>query len=146
MTLDISGGIRQRLVDDGALVAMLETYAFETGPAPAVLLDPVPYDLTFGKKATIVVDEPHNQAAVDDYSTPRRRVDIRLRLYALHDGSTVAINAAAERVRALLHLWNTPSFSTGELEGASVNGPTPAPTDDPSIAGRLLSVQLQIKE
>lgn len=146
MVLDISGGIRQRLVDDGALAAMLETYEFFGGPAPAVMVDPVPYDLAFGMKPTIIVDEPHNQEPTDDYSTARRRVDLRLRLYAKHNGSTLAINEAAERVRALLHNWNTSSFSTGELEGASVNGPTPAPTDDPSIAGRLLSVQLQIKE
>jgi len=142
MALDIAGGVRQRLVGDGTLTAMLATYLGQ----PAVVVSPVPFDFPFDAKPAIVVDEPINQTPEDDYSTARRRVDLRVRMYAKHGGSSVVLNAAAERVRTLLHNWNTPSFSTGELEGASVNGPTSAPTDDPSIEGRLLSVQLQIKE
>lgn len=142
MALDIAGGVRQRLVDDGALAAMLATYLEQ----PAIVVSPVPFDFPFETKPTIIVDEPLSQTPEDDYSNGRRRVDLRVRMYAKHGGSSVALNTAAERVRTLLHNWNTPSFSTGELEGASVNGPTSAPTDDPSIEGRLLSVQLQIKE
>lgn len=147
MALDIAGGVRQRLADDATLVAMLATYTPEGGaPAPAIFVDPVPPDFEVVGKPAIVVSEPFGNQAGDDYSDARRDASLFVRLYAKQQGSTVDLLTAAERARELLKFWNTPSFSTGKLEGAFVNGPTTAPTDDPSIEGRLLSVQLLIRE
>lgn len=142
MALNIAGGVRARLIADDTLTAMLATY--EGGPA--IVGDPVPDDLETEEAPFIVISAPLSDEQTDDYTTARREARVTVRLYAKHNGSTINLNAAAERVRALLKFWDTSSFSTGELECAFVSGPTPAPTDDPSIEGRALSAKLMIKE
>lgn len=142
MSIDIAAGVRARFVGDSTLTNLIDVY----GGEPAILVDPVPSDLVIGEKPVLIIAEPYDDPSADDYSTERRNPSLRVRLYAKQSGSTLVLNAAAQRVRSLLKHWNTPSFSTGELEGAIVSGPTPAPTDDPTIEGRLLSVQLFIRE
>jgi len=125
---------------------MLATYAFEGGNAPAIFVAPVPADFEVVELPSIIVDEPIVDPDTSTYTEARRDPSLNVRIYAKHNGSTLALKAAAERARTLLKHWDTQSFSTGKLEGSIVNGPTPAPTDDPSIEGRLLSVQLLIRE
>lgn len=147
MALDIAGGIYSRLAADATLVAMLGEYTPEGGVAgPAMLTDPPPENLEIGVAPVVIVAEPYANAPADDFSSRYRRAALNVRLYSKPNGSSADLLAASERVRTLLHNWSAPAFSTGSLLSAFVNGPTPAPTDDPSIEGRILSVQLLIKE
>lgn len=142
MTLDIAGGIFARLSADATLCAMLATFE----GAPAIVTDPVPATLECGEAPFVVVADPYINNSADDFTNRARAASLNVRLYCKPDGSTLGLLAAAERVRSLLHNWSAPVFSTGSLLSAFVNGPTPAPTDDPTIEGRVLSVQLLIKE
>lgn len=142
MALDIAGAVRARLAGDATLVGMLALYA----GAPAVLVDPPPDDYEADILPSIIVGEPHYDEDDSDLTFDGREVILRVRVYAKHNGSSVALNAAAERVRSLLKHWTADNFSDGKLSASFVSGPVQGPTSDPSIEGRILTPRLLIKE
>jgi hypothetical protein len=142
MTLDIAGGVRARLAGDDVLAGMLASYQ----AAPAIFTDPVPDDFETQERASIVVAEPHLNESDNTFSSKGRRASVRARIYAKPNGSTAPLLDAAERARSLFNDWSASDFGGGVLEASFVSGPVPAPTDDPSIEGRLLTIQLVITE
>jgi hypothetical protein len=142
MGIDATAGVRTRLAGNAPLCASLALY----GGAPAILTEPVADDYEVAVAPSIIVGEPILNDADDTFTDGGRDVQLRVRIYSKHGGSSIAINAVAEAARALLHNWFTPTFPGGNLLASLVSGPVAGPTSDPSIEGRLLTVSLKIKE
>lgn len=141
--IDVQAVVFGRLTADATLTAQLATY----GDAPAVFEDgKVPADLVADDDPFVVVTPPTNDANDEDFSAARRVETIAMRLYHKPQGSSLSLQIAAERVRALFRNWGPASVTGGSVLHASVAGPSPAPTDDPSLDGRIVSVSLIIKE
>lgn len=140
--LDIQGAVYARLSSDATLTAQLATY----NSAPAVLADPPAADLVISEdKPVVIVASPSQQESEDDFSTAHRVAVVNVRLYHKPIGSTLKLDTAAERVRALLKNWGG-AVTGGTVLDGEVSGPVPAPTDDPSIEGRLVTARLIIQE
>ena len=142
MGIDATAGVRTRLAGNVPLCATLAQY----GGAPALLTEPVADDYEVQVLPSIIIGEPILNDADDTFTHDGRDVQLRVRIYCKHNGSSIAINAVAEAARALLHNWSTPTFPGGNLLASLVSGPVAGPTSDPSIEGRVLTVSLKIKE
>jgi hypothetical protein len=144
MALDISSGVAARLLADSQLVAMLADYRGQ----PALFVDPVPDDWTIDLgvgKPTCIVAEPHVNESADTFSSRFRSASVNVRLYAPRSAAS-GLTEAAETVRARLHNWGPGSLPGGSLVNATAAGPQSAPTDDPSLDGRILTATLLIRE
>jgi hypothetical protein len=140
--LDHQAAVFSRLYNDIALAGMLAEY----GEAPAIFEDgQVPYEYEFTSRPIIVVEPPAHQEDRDTFDADMRIELLRLRLYHRPAGASLPIQQAAERVRELVRNW-TGDITGGRIINTTVSGPQPAPTDDPSLDGRLLSITLLIKE
>ena len=133
----VTEAIYDVLAGDATLTAMLSTY----GGEPAIFTtDPAPGDaeLPYIVSAGEVAQTPW------DTKTTRGRVVMRdVRCYTDATGSAVAVEAIAERVRALLHR-QTLAISDFECVIADCSGPTVA--DGPDAYGRIVTVRLTIEE
>jgi hypothetical protein len=100
-------------------------------------LAPRPYILTGGN----VSDEP-----VDTKNSLARRVHRDIRIYddSNQGGSTVRIDAIAERVRALFHRVNIPVTGFATIY-CTAHGPIAAPTDE-TLYGRVITIELHLSE
>jgi len=133
----LTAAIHDKLAGDGPLVAMLGEYQgapaiFTTDPAPGDT--PLPFIVTAGE----VSQSP------DDTKNSRGRALVRdVRCYAAADGSTVLIEAIAERVRALLH--RQPLTIHGYTWIISDCG-GPLAADERDYYGRILSLSLTAQE
>lgn len=135
----ITQAFYDRLVNDGQLAAMLATYNGE----PAVFtIDPAPPDADLPQ---IVTAGEFAQAPFDTKTRNGRTVFRDIRCYAKEDGSAVAIEDIAERVRALFHRYQLPVAGFGTVL-CDVSGPTVAPDDDETVTGRIVSVRLVLLE
>ncbi len=136
--IDPVGAVYARLNADDALVAMSDVIFHEDTP---------PANHLVGAAPTIIIATPHDQSERDDFTDNYRETALRIRLYSKPDGSALVLDQAAEAVRASFKTWPKTAIANGELVGVlSVEGPTPAPTDDPTISGRIVSVRLYLKE
>lgn len=148
--IDPQKDVFARLAADATLVALLATYnspaapaIFEDGKAPASVVD------ALSTKPLVLVTSPANNGNPDSLSASMREEIVSVRLYHKPDGpsgSSTPLQQAAERVRALFKNWGSVAGTGGTIIHAEVSGPFPAPTDDPSLDGRIVSITLLIKE
>ena len=133
----ITEAIYDVLAGDATLTAMLSTYGgepaiFTTDPAPGDA--ELPYVVSAGEVA---------QTPWDTKTTRGRAVTRDVRCYTDVTGSAIAVEAIAERVRALLHR-QTLAISDFVCVVADCSGPTVA--DGPDAYGRIVTVRLTIEE
>ncbi len=143
--IDIQAAVFQQLRSDATLAGLLGTY----GGVPSVFATPVPDDLVITHEPVCYIGDAINADDDDTYTEEYRRHDLRIRLYQKPDaanGGTTSLKAASERARRVLKDWPKGAISGGVFINASVTGPTLAPTDDPSLAGRLLQVRIYTQE
>lgn len=125
------------LVGDATLVSMLATYR----GAPAVFtIDPVPGD---AKLPYIVTAGEVAQSPWDTKTSRGRRAFRDIRCYAEASGTTVQVEAIAERVRELFHRFQLPVSGFGVLV-ASAAGPVVA--DEEKVYGRIVTVEFLLVE
>lgn len=133
----LTQAIYDRLAGDVTLTGLLATYngspaIFTTDPAPGDAV--LPYIVSAGEVA---------QAPLDTKTSRGRSVIRDVRCYAEADGSTVVIEAMAERARALLHRQAlTIAGFTWLISDCS--GPTVA--DELDAYGRIISLSLKAQE
>lgn len=135
--MNLTQAIYDKLAADGPLTALLATYS----GAPAIFTtDPAPGD---AELPYIVSAGAVSQAPWDTKTTRGRDLIRDVRCYAAADGSAAAVEAIAERVRALLHRQPlTISGYTWIL--SDVNGPIVA--DERDAYGRIISLSLKAQE
>lgn len=139
------------LSGDAALVAMLASYTPKGGATVVAIFDEEPPDgfiFSEGNARPCLVIDPPRRDAPDATLTERFRVvEQNVRLYAHRGTSNVAIDAAARRVRDLIHQRHEAlTITGGRAIAASVAGPTQAPTSDRAVTGRLLTISLELQE
>ena len=133
----VTAGLYDRLAGDATLVGLLASY--EGNPA-IFTMDPAPGNagLPYIVSAGEVAQTPF------DTKTTRGRDLIRdVRIYAFADGSTVLIEAIAERVRALLHRQEL-NINGFVWLVSDCSGPIVA--DEPDTYGRIISLSLKAEE
>ena len=135
----LTAAFHQRLAGDPTLATLLATY----NGRPAVFTsDPAPADaeLPFVVSAGEVAQEP-----ADTKTTRGRTIYRDVRCYAAETGSAAQIEAIAERVRALFHRYPLAVAGYG-IVVAVASGPIPAPDDDDTTTGRVVTVRLTMQE
>lgn len=135
--MNLTAALYDRLAGDATLTALLATYRGE----PAIFtVDPAPPDaaLPYIVTAGSVVDN-----AWDTKTTRGRQVWRDVRCYAPATGSSVTVEAIAERVRALLHrhYLEVDDHVTYLAETAG-----PIASGDTEAYGRIVTVRLTIGE
>lgn len=128
-----------------AVTDQLDTYSSE----PAIFEGRAPDSFEINDPI-LVIDAPINAGREDTSTHVNRTVDIRLRVYArtqTETGATgyAALNAAAETVANALHN-SRPPLTGGTTLRVSAQPPTFAPTENPSLGGRVISIRWIIKE
>lgn len=145
MPLDIVGGVCARLAAASGFPAMLATFE----GLPAILSgDVLPENLAdvVETKPVCIVNSPFYDEDTSDLTAQRRDVKLHLLFYAKTGGAGLDLLTATERAKEIFRNVDQATFSTGKLEASFVSGPLRAPTEDPSIEGRLLTLSLTIKE
>ncbi len=133
----LTAALYSRLAADSTLAALLATY----GDAPAIFTtDPAPGDAVL---PYIVTAGEVTQTAWDTKTTRGRMAVRDVRCYAADSGSAAAVEAIAERVRALLHRHEL-VISGYTTVIADCNGPVTA--DEADAYGRIVTVTLHIEE
>ena len=130
------------LTASAALTALLDTRE----GAPAVFSGGVlPLDYDVSAVPCVIIGPIEDQRDADTFSGFARFADIRVRLFALAAESSLALDEAAETVRAVLHR-QTLSASGGLTPFSRViSGPRETATSGPEVTGRGLTVRLYIK-
>jgi len=136
--MDTTTAIYNRLAGDAALVALLNSYngepaIFTTDPAPGDAV--LPYIVTAGHVA---------DTSWDTKVLRGREVWRDVRCYAAASGSALAVEAIAERVRALLHRHKL-SVGGHHVVIAEASGPVVA-DEPPDAYGRIVTIRLAIGE
>lgn len=136
--------IYQRLAGSADVVAALDIAA---DGSPAIFSDRAPDAFVFGTKAAVVIAAPSADVDASTFTETIREVTQDVRIYARDTGSTAAIGALGDVIRDLFHL-QAPEI---EVEGGSCNiatatGPVAAPTTDPALIGRRVTLRLQLKK
>lgn len=98
----------------------------------------------------VIIDPPIAAPRSDTSTNVIRTVDQRLRLFGrthTANGATglSALTDAAETLAAVLHNARPP-ITGGSTMRLSVDGPSLAPTEDPSLGGRVISIRWKIQE
>jgi hypothetical protein len=134
---EITEALYDRLANDATLVAMLADY----NGKPAIFTpDLAPEDATL---PYIVAPGEGVITPFDTKTTRGKRVWRDIYCYAEDNGSVVALEQIAERVRTLLH--RQPLTITGyRVEVADVSGPTLAAEND--AYGRKLTLRMVMQE
>jgi len=131
----LSAEIQARLAGDATFAAMLASYRGE----PAVVVGDegtIPEDI---KPPFVVIHGSDQDFASDTKDRDGREVLRPIRVYTDATGSTLEVEAIAERARALLH--RQPDGLAPGAYVAECEGPTVAPTDK-SFYGRQLLLRL----
>lgn len=146
--MKVAAGIRDALLADATLVALLGDYV---GRAAIHTRRPVPSES--GKPYVLVGP---NAAAGDENAidTERPVVTVDVAVYGdkrervgqpddYHD-----VETAAERIRKMFRPQNKSILSvTGfHVVGISASGPIPAPVDDESQVGRVVTIEVRLVE
>lgn len=141
--IDPQGVAFSRMAADATLTALLAEFQ----EAPAIFEDgQVPPEFQFGSTPIAVVASPAHQGDDDTFDADMRREQITVRLYHRAEGSSLPLQAAAEQVRALFKNWGPSAITGGTMVNATVSGPLPAPTEDPTLDGRIVYLTMLIKE
>lgn len=126
-----------------SIVAALDT----RNSQPAVFNDRAPDDFVFGSKAAIVISAPDSDVDASTYSERIRLIGQAVRIYGRDDGSTASIDALARLVRdAFDNQQGALVVTGGKCTAATATGPVGAPTTDPSLIGRRVSLRLELQE
>lgn len=112
----------------------------------AIFNDRAPDDFQFTGKAALVIAAPSGDIDASTFSETIRDITQDVRLYARDTGSTAEIDALGRDIRDLFHL-QAPEI---EVEGgtcslATATGPVAAPTTDPSLVGRRVTLRLLLE-
>lgn len=133
----LTAAIYNVLAGDATLAGLLSTYqgqpaVFTTDPAPGDAV--LPYIVTPGEIA---------QVPFDTKTTRGRTATRDVRCYSAASGSAMAVEAIAERVRALLHrqaiVIDNFEWIIGDCSG-------PITADEQDAYGRILSISITIEE
>ena len=146
--LDPIGDLYQYLASQSALTGVLDSYA----GAPAIFAGTIPPDHDI-KAPVAVLDYPASAIRRQTNTNINRDLKMSVRIYSrvhfIKDGisqyDTWPLQQAAEAVAAALITARLP-ISGGVLRGADVTGPIIAPTQDTTIAGRLVTIRWQVEE
>lgn len=110
---------------------------------PAIFNDRAPDDFVFGTKAAVVIPPPSRDEANDTFSEFGREIVQEVRVYAKDAGSTVIIDQMARDIRDLFHARPSELIvDGGSCSLATATGPVAAPTTDPSLIGRRVTLRL----
>jgi hypothetical protein len=113
----------------------------------AIFNDRAPDDFQFTGKAALVIAAPMGDIDVSTFSETIRDVTQDVRLYARDTGSTVAIDDLGRLIRDLFHLKASQiEVEDGSCNIATATGPVAAPTTDPALIGRRVTLRLQLKK
>lgn len=133
-----SAGIWSRLATDATLAGMLSTYA---GVAAVFTVDPVPDDAVL---PYVVIPGAVATVPADTKTMLGRQSTYDVRCYTAATGSTVAVDAIAERVRSLLHRQPIAVAGFG-VYVANATGPSEGP-EEPDAYGRIVTIRLTMQE
>ena len=131
--------IYRRLLADPLIAYELDEY----GSLPAVFDDEAPVDFVQGPALMIIIAAPSSvvSAATLTEKSWTYRQDVRV--YAKHNGSNARLDLLAAHIRDLFDI--EPDSQEG-VTVATATGPLAAPTSDPAVVGRRVTIQLTIKE
>lgn len=143
--LDTISDLYQYLTGITALTDRLDSYA----GAPAIFDGQVPPDHNIGAMPIIVLDYPTVNQRLHTSSNINRDIETNIRVYAQvqsADGlNCLPLHSAAEAIANAL-ITARIDVEGGVLRGANVKGPITAPTEDTTLAGRLITVRWQVEE
>lgn len=113
----------------------------------AIFNDRAPDDFVFSTKAALVIAAPAADTDASTFSETIRDVTQDVRLYARDTGSTADIDALGRDIRDLFHLQASEiEVIGGSCNIATATGPVAAPTTDPALIGRRVTLRLQLKK
>lgn len=132
-----------------AITDTLGTVATGTGNEPTIFEETAPPGFEIDAPA-IIISSPHSAPRDDTSTCVGREYSMYVRVFArviTDDGATgyEALNDAAEILARTLHN-SQPAIDGARTSRISVNGPNRAPTDNPSIGGRVLLLRWNITE
>lgn len=136
--------IYQRLIGSTDATEVLDTFR----GLPAVFEDMAPDDyLAVQQGFCIVIAAPTSDTDASTLTETIREVVQEVRAYGKRSGSIASLGDFALLLRDLFHL-QAPNI---EVEGGSCNlatatGPVVAPTTDPALVGRRVTLRLQLKK
>ena len=114
--------------------------------APAIFNDRAPDDFIFGDGAVVVIAAPTGDADASTFTETVRDITQEVRIYAKDSGSTAIIDQLARDIRDLFHLQAANLTVTGGVVSTSTaTGPVAAPTTDPSLIGRRVTLRLELQ-
>lgn len=135
--------IYQRLVGTGGVIHDVA----EIDGTPAIFNDRAPDDFIFGDKAAVVIAAPSADRDASTFTETIREITQDVRIYAKDTGSTAEIDALGRLIRDLFHLQASQiEVEGGSCSTATATGPVASPTTDPSLVGRRVQLQLQLKK
>jgi hypothetical protein len=135
----VTRALYDRLSNDSELAGLLSTY----GGEPAIFsVDPAPAD---AELPFVVSAGAFAQIPFDTKTGEGRQLWRDVRCYDEEKGSTLAIDAIAERIRTLLHRYALPVTGWGTLL-ADVTGPAMAADDNERVVGRIVTLRLVLQE
>lgn len=140
--IDPQEALFQRLSGDAAYTTLLDVHDSRV----ALFSDYAPYGFQIGDKPIGIISAPSQNVSDDTYTEEFRQVLLELRMYHRPQGSSYALDRAAEQARATLKTWPLGAITGGTLKDVTVTGPVTAPTEDPELEGRRLPIQLLIQE
>lgn len=115
--------------------------------APAIFSDAAPDAFVFADLAATIIAAPTADDDASTYTETIRAVTQDVRLYAKHTGSTADLDQLARDVRDLFHLRPSEmSVTGGVVTIATATGPVAAPTTDPSLIGRRVTLRLELQK
>ena len=141
--MNSTAAIFARLNSQASIKSRLDTH----NNKPAIFNDRAPDAFVFGAKAAIVIAASTRDEPDDTFTEFGREVVQDVRIYAKDGGSTAVIDQLARDIRELFHA--RPSELTvdgGSCSLATATGPVAAPTTDPSLIGRRVSLRLLLQK
>lgn len=141
--MNSTAAIFTRLSTAPTIVSELDTYA----GAPAIFSDRAPDDFDFADKAALIIAAPFSDDPEETFTEIGRAIRQDVRIYAKDTGSTLDVDNLARAVRKLFH--NQPAaliVDGGKCTIITATGPVAAPTTDPSLVGRRVTLRLELQE
>lgn len=141
--MNSTAAIFARLNNEPAVVYRLGL--FENGVT--VFNDRAPDDFVFLNSPVIVIAAASSDVDASTLTETIREITQDVRIYAKDTGSTAEVDALARLIRDVFH--NRPSEITvdgGICSIATATGPVAAPTTDPSLVGRRVTLRLQLQK
>lgn len=145
--MNLRGAIVDRIKDDGAIAALVDTYDIGDGLAPAVFSPRKPDDYEWKTTPAIVVRKP---TSLDDKSVSKGANSVALVsivVYALMPENGMSSVATEDVANLLRELFRGKSFvgsDSIEYQAFEVTGPIAAPVDNQQMTGELIQVRFWI--